>query len=377
MAHPTPSRINLQGLHAGMEAAALDVLVAASLDNFFYVADAWLLSQRIIPERLCFALLARDREPGIVACYSEEAQLRKESWITDLETYLEHRESPMQVLAQFIRDRYGATVRIGIEKRFLASVHVAELANRLPAAVLLDGDPVFDAARAVKTDAEVALLTEAGQDTEQAILDTFRQTRTGHTEKEMADRLSAHVLGQGAESLWLTLAAGANTAFNHPSPGDKKLLAGEILRVDVGGLFGGYQSDVARTAVVGSASPEQRSVYRRLRECERATLAALRPGVKAGEIYLLARQALADRDLSLTSQAIGHSLGIGLHEHPILHARNETELAPGMVINIEPAVKDSQGFLYHLEDLALVTEDEPVILTTLMNTEELFSFDTE
>ena len=376
MAHPTPSRINLQGLHAGMEAAALDLLVAASLDNFFYVADAWLLSQRIIPERLCFALLARDREPGIVACYSEEAQLRAESWITDLETYLEHRESPMQVLAQFIRERHGATARIGIEKRFLASAHVEELANLLPAAVLLDGDPVFDAARAVKTDAEVALLTQAGRDTEQAILDTFRQTRAGHTEKEMADRLSAHVLRQGAESLWLTLAAGANTAFNHPSPGNKKLLAGEILRVDVGGLFDGYQSDVARTAVVGPASAEQRSVYRRLRECERATLAALRPGVKAGEIYLLARQALADRDLSLTSQAIGHSLGIGLHEQPILHARNETELAPGMVLNIEPAVKDAQGFLYHLEDLALVTEDEPVILTTLMNTEELFSFGT-
>ena len=48
-----------------------------------------------------------------------------------------------------------------------------------------------------------------------------------------------------------------------------------------------------------------------------------------------------------------------------------------MVLSIEPAVKDSQGFLYHLEDLALVTEDEPVILTTLMNTEELFSLDAE
>ena len=107
------------------------------------------------------------------------------------------------------------------------------------------------------------------------------------------------------------------------------------------------------------------------------TIAALRPGTKAGEIYLRAQQALADRDLTLTSQAIGHSLGIGLHEHPILHARNEAELLPGMVIDIEPAVKDSQGFLYHLEDLALVTEDEPVILTTLMNTEELFSLDAE
>ena len=372
MAHSPPARINMAGLQAGMQAAGLDLLVAASLENFFYLADAWLLSQQIIPERLCFAILAQDKEPGMVACYSEEAQLRAESWIADLEIYLEHRESPIQALAQFIRERYGASARIGIEKRFLACSHAELLTGLLPAASLLDGDPVFDQARAIKTEGEQSLLIQAGRDTEQAILDTFQQTRSGHSEKEMADRLAARVLHQGATSLWLTLAAGANTAFNHPHPSRKRLIEGEIVRVDVGGLFAGYQSDVARTAVVGPASAGQRSVYRRLRESERATIAALRAGVPARDIYLLARKSLADQGLTLTSQAVGHSLGIGLHEHPILHARNETELAAGMMLNIELAVKDAQGFLYHLEDLVLVTADEPVLLTTLMDTAELF-----
>ena len=173
------------------------------------------------------------------------------------------------------------------------------------------------------------------------------------------------------------MAVGAFTAINHPVPQDEPLQAGEILRVDIGGLFDGYQSDVARTAVVGPASAEQQSVYQTLRECERAAIAALRPGVKAADVYIQAQQFMASRDLVLTSQALGHSLGIGMHEHPILHAGNQTELAPGMVLSIEPAVKDSQGYLYHLEDLALVTEDEPVILTTLMDTQELFNLATE
>ena len=61
-----------------------------------------------------------------------------------------------------------------------------------------------------------------------------------------------------------------------------------------------------------------------------------------------------------------------MHEVPILHAHETAELKPGMVLNIEPAVKDSQGYLYHIEDLFVVTHDEPKILTTVMNTENLF-----
>ena len=75
------------------------------------------------------------------------------------------------------------------------------------------------------------------------------------------------------------------------------------------------------------------------------------------------------------SQAVGHGLGVGLHEYPVLHAGETAVIEPGMVLNIEPAVKDSQGYLYHLEDLLLVTEGEPQIVTNVMDTEELFRID--
>ncbi len=81
--------------------------------------------------------------------------------------------------------------------------------------------------------------------------------------------------------------------------------------------------------------------------------------------------------MTITRQAIGHSLGIGMHEFPLLHGIEEAELEPDMILSIESAVKDSQGFLYHLEDLVLVTEIGHQILTTLMDTEELFVIGTE
>ena len=78
------------------------------------------------------------------------------------------------------------------------------------------------------------------------------------------------------------------------------------------------------------------------------------------------------RNLPFTLQAIGHGLGVALHEFPILNANETAEIESGMVLNIEPAVRDSEGFLYHLEDLFVVTQNGPKILTTVMDTEELF-----
>ena len=370
MSHPP--RINMAALKQGMEAEGLDVLLAISQETFFYVTDTLLLSQKILPTRLCMAILPRDGPPAALVCYCEELQTRQDSWITDIHTYLEFQESPVKVLVELLKARGFGVARIGIEKGFLAACYVEELAALLPEATWVGADRVFDTARAIKTDTEIALMAEAARLTEQAILETFEEAKPGDTEKEMADVLCTRILNAGATSHFITLAAGANTAINHPFPGSKPLAQGEILRVDVGGTFKGYQSDLARTAAIGASTEEQRSTYKRLREAQREAIAAARPGVRAGDLYGSCKRALEQGGLSITSQSVGHGFGIGMHEFPVLHANENAEIKPGMLLCIEPAVKDSQGFLYHIEDLLVVTEGDPEILTTVMDTEVLF-----
>lgn len=359
-----------------MDTHGLDLLLAVSPENFFYLTGTLLLSQTIIPERLCIAIFFQKGPSAALVCYLEELQIRQDSWITDIHTYLEYKENPLQILADLLNEKGFSTARIGIEMNFLSASYVQELATLLPEATLIRADPVFQATRAIKTPAEIQILSAAALHTEMAIVETFQAAKSGHSEKMIANNLSARVLDKGATSNWITLATGSNTAINHPHPSSKPLIEGEILRVDVGGVFQGYQSDVARTATVGIANKEQKSVYRRLREAQRETIEAARPGVRACDLYLECKTALARRGLSLTSQAAGHGLGIGLHEFPILHAQEKSLLKPGMVLNVEPAVIDSQGFVYHLEDLFLVTEKGPRILTTFMDTEDLFSIAT-
>ena len=242
----------------------------------------------------------------------------------------------------------------------------------LPRATLVGADRIFGEARAIKTPDELAILTRAATRTEEAIQAAWTAAEAGDTEKKIADDMSLHAFRAGASSRWIVLAEGTNTAINHPYPSPKQLAKSEIMRVDFGGVFDGYQSDVARTAVIGLPSAEQRSIYKRLREAQRETISSARPGIRACDLCAKCRQAMERRGLSFTIQAIGHGLGAALHEFPILNANEETEIKSGMVLNIEPAVKDSQGFLYHLEDLFVVTDDEPRILTTVMDTKELF-----
>ena len=80
-----------------------------------------------------------------------------------------------------------------------------------------------------------------------------------------------------------------------------------------------------------------------------------------------------DRRLNVgLTHAVGHGFGVGMHEFPMLTAQETAELKSGMVLNVEPAVKDSHGFLYHIEDLFVVTDAEPTVLTTVMNADNIF-----
>ncbi len=60
---------------------------------------------------------------------------------------------------------------------------------------------------------------------------------------------------------------------------------------------------------------------------------------------------------------IGHSLGVELHETPMIRPGEKRKLEEGMVINIEPLITDSAGETYHLEDLFVVTGSGPRLLT--------------
>ena len=149
---------------------------------------------------------------------------------------------------------------------------------------------------------------------------------------------------------------------------------GDIIRVDVGGLFDGFGSDIARMAIVGTASPAQQKQYKILRQAQRETAAALRHGSTAGAVYQAAVDAYARLGVSdYKRDHVGHSMSIlGGHDNPMLHPGSSYPLEEDMVMAVEPIFLDQQGRRYTVEDVFHIKADGAKLLTDVTDTTEMF-----
>jgi Xaa-Pro aminopeptidase len=147
-------------------------------------------------------------------------------------------------------------------------------------------------------------------------------------------------------------------AFDWVVPGES-----EIIRFDVGGQYGPWTSDFARTYSTGNPTEAQRQTHAALIDIETATIAMMGPGVPAEDVYFFCRDRFKDAGLQFYMPHVGHGFGLELHEFPMLRAGEKTRLAPGMVFNVEPSTFDDDMVAYHTEDLLVITETGTRLLT--------------
>ncbi len=344
--------------------SGLDGVVASSLENVSYLSGARIVTQRLIPDRLVLLLWPGQGDPAIVLCKGEDAANRDDCRIKDMRTYKEFVTSPVDMLADAVVEKGLAKGRLGVERHSLAAAFMDRLQERLPGATLVDCGGLMDQARMIKTPGEIEALAEAGRTTDRAIRGAFERATVGDLEKSVADDIAAGVTEAGADVLnFMFLGTGTRSFEWHARPGGTRLEAGHTLHTDVGGSFTGYWSDVARTAFVGRPEPRERDLYDRLYQVHVETIEAIRPGLRAADLHSICRSAFEKAGLPFWMAHIGHGIGLGLHEHPMLNPAADELLAPGMVLCIEPAHYDEDVAGYHIEDLVVVTDDGAEVLT--------------
>ena len=190
--------------------------------------------------------------------------------------------------------------------------------------------------------------------------------RPGVREREIAIELEYRMQRNGAEqvSFETIVAAGANTALPHATPGDRRIADGDCVMIDYGAVWGGYHSDETCTWFVGRADARQREVYGLVREAHDRAIGAIRAGVACGEIDRIARSCLAEAGLDgHFSHGTGHGVGLDVHEAPRLAAGRQEILRAGMVVTVEPGVYLPGVWGIRIEDTVLVTEEGCEILT--------------
>jgi Xaa-Pro dipeptidase len=353
-------------------AADVDVLVAMSPENFTWASGAWVLTVASVRPRHAYAVIPREGQPVTLVCSIEENTMRDESWIEDVQTYTEFADEPVLKLAELLKARGWDKGRIGIDLAYLPQTAFAGLAEALPGASFVDTTEAVAAVRAIKEPHEIEIMEQAARSTHEAVLDGMAASRLGDTEKMMADRIANGMVSRGADTgLFVCFASGERTRMAHAMPTDRVPKESEVIRFDVGARYREWMSDFARTYSTGSPTQQQKDTYRSLVRVHKETIVAVRPGVRAEDLFFLCKESFGRHGIAFHMPHIGHSFGVELHENPMIRPGDKTRLAPGMVINIEPFVFDPDRIGYHVEDLFVVTEDGYRLLTLGFPPEEL------
>lgn len=356
--------VNHDEVRRAFEESHLDALIAVSPENTFYFSGVFVRTQISIRERLALVIVPRQGEETFIVCNIEESLARSQGWLPDVRAYVEYAQSPLELLADVLRERGLAGGRLGFEERFLSAAYYRELQARLPQATLVVADPFFIRIRNIKTPAQIELFTSAFQRTEQAVWNAWTASKPGESEKVVAERMVQEMIKTGADGpRHMTLAVGENTIHPHARPSDRALRSGDLVLTDCGAVFGGYCSDIARMGVVGKPSRAQVDAYKALYDTQRETIAMMKPGVTFSQAFTFCKEAFARRGYVMLNPQIGHNLSLlGGHEDPLLHPFAHEPIRPGMLVCVEPSLEMGPHTRLHFEDLVLITEKDPKIL---------------
>ena len=362
-----------------VRASGLDGVVATAPENVTHTSGYYNLDQRLLPEHLHACVWPAEGEPVLIIPARER---RLETFIQDVRTHQiygcgESQEEGLDLLAEALRERGLGRGRIGVDLQQLPGSHLRGLEARLPEATFVDATDAFGRMRLVKTTAEIELLRRAALATERAIALGYAQARPGDTEKSIVDVMDYYTVRLGGEAVaFNVIASGPRLVLGHHRGEPVSIRTGDLLRVDYGGLFDGYFTDLARMAVVGPPSERQRAIYANCVEIQRRCLEALRPGVTGSDLYEVACQAYRAAGLPVTRSMFGHSIGLSVHERPIFCRGDDWALEPGAVVCVENGLTDLEHQeRYHLEDMALITSTGHELLSTYTNTSTLFVID--
>lgn len=341
-----------------LSAHDLDAIVGYSQENVAYGLGYTIPSQALNNRDRQFALAVnRDGASALLLTANEQEEARLRGDIEDLRPYEELTDDPMEVLAGALRDLGVERRRIGVELDVFPVERFERLRHFLPDATFVSARSAFQHARRIKTPREIEKLREAARIADVAQAGAHAQIQAGMTERDVYRLVVDHALKQGADEVRLVqVAASERSALSNPTPTDRELRRGDVLKIDVFVSVGGYLSDTGRWIVVGEPTSHHSEVWNRMQETMDRIHEAIHPGVKAGSVWDTFVEHFARYGMKPAIRFLGHGLGLSLHEDPFVAPNISDPLESGMVIAVEPIFREGE-IGYHFEDNLLVTPD--------------------
>lgn len=363
-----------------MDERRVDAVLVCSRANVGYLADYYYYTAQGLPFLLedgrewsvTFVGVPRDPSLGafITPVTGEEGIIaRADPWIADRRAWgptwayvgrdSASTQAPADVaecVAQAFLDRGLSEGRIALELAAVPAARFQRLQELLPHATFVDVAPLMWALRARKTPEEIARLRHVASITDAAVRAGYEALTADCTEVEFERVMAGTLVAAGVAYGWCSIAYGPKGATD-VQPSTRRPSPGEIVRVDLVGFYSGYFSDISRVAAFArTPHPDALRAHDAILHTNTILRRETGPGVPAADLNRLAHETLAARGYRLLAPYAGHGIGRDVHEPPFLADWDESVLAPGMVLDLEPTMRVAGVGSVNIEDMVLVTD---------------------
>ncbi len=243
----------------------------------------------------------------------------------------------------------------------------------------------------IKSPKEMEKMQEACRITAQALELAGKELHAGMTTGQLDKIIHDFIVSKGAVPSFLgyggfpgSACISVNEEVIHGIPGKRKILEGDIVSVDVGAYYNGFNGDTCATFPVGKISDEAARLLKATEESLYIGIEQAVAGNRIGDIGHAVEEYILSQGFAVVRKYVGHGVGKDLHEDPEVPnfgtAGHGVRLVPGMTIAIEPMVNikgsdirvlpnnwtvvpKSGSLSAHFEHTIAITSDKPVILT--------------
>ncbi len=243
----------------------------------------------------------------------------------------------------------------------------------------------------VKSAEEIAAMREAGKIVAEVLNILTGQIMAGMKTKELDAIAAREAVKRGATPSFkgyrgypASLCVSINDEIVHGIPGNRVIREGDVVSLDFGVIYKGFQGDAATTVGIGEVEARARALMDAGRGSLEAGIRAAREGNRLGDISSAIQKHAEFMGFSVVREYTGHGIGREMHEDPLVPNFGVPGTGPvlkkGMTLALEPmlnagdfrtrtmpdgwTVRTADGSLsVHYEHTVAITDGEAEVLT--------------
>lgn len=267
-------------------------------------------------------------------------------------------------LVQFLLER--GIKKLGIEAQATVAYVMERFRKGLPELRIVPYNEEVEELRLRKDHSELEAVKKAVAIAKAGFEAAMKSAFAGALEYEVAAEIEYEMKKRGSEKAPFDtiVASGPRAAMPHGIASEKAISSGELVIIDFGARYMGYNCDITRTIPVGGLDSMGQKVYRIVLEAQRKAIDCVKPGASTKQIDAAAREHIKAKGYGdYFGHGTGHGVGLAVHEAPRLNSEEDHVVDSDMIFTIEPGIYIPDWGGVRIEDMVLVTESGCEVLT--------------